>query len=148
MRAIEFRGKSLQTGEWVYGDLLKYADGAQIWYDTENGKWNCQVDPKTVGQCTGLKDKEGNKIYTGDITSLVVDGAERRFIVDIETVVRDFVNHPGFYDAISKVAVTAVTFTWNGFKLFPCVDKNGTSDTKLMTITGNIHDNPELLEVE
>ena len=66
MREILFRGKSIDSGEWMYGDLLRYAETAQIWYETDNGKWNCLVDPATVGQYTGV-DGENGAIFEGDI---------------------------------------------------------------------------------
>ena len=68
MREILFRGKRVDDGEWVEGDLLhsyfKKGDTCICCPDWTNIK---QVDPSTVGQYTGLVDKHGVKIFEGDI---------------------------------------------------------------------------------
>ena len=79
MREILFKARRLDNGDWVEGDLVRHPSAIQIgddystWYihvpptdpDDRDGVFN--VDPSTVCQYTGLTDKNGKKIFKGDI---------------------------------------------------------------------------------
>lgn len=128
MREILFRGKakyengSIKKGVWVYGDLIR-VNGITKIYDDVLGY--VEVNPETVGQFTGLYDKNGERIFEGDI----IHSTETK-----ETaVVQWFPEHSAFM--VWCKASNEVGF------LYEC--------TKLITeVIVNVHDNPELLEVQ
>jgi uncharacterized phage protein (TIGR01671 family) len=129
MREILFRGKRKDTGEWLQGDLIhsQYKLGDTCVGQYGNTVGIHQVDPETVGQFTGLIDKNGKKIFEGDIIKI-----------------------PDDYDefGINAGEVYEVYFAFGGFRLKP---KRSNAkgfwleDDKTVEIIGNIHDNPELL---
>lgn len=135
-RVIKFRGKRLTDGKWIYGDFFRNRRLAFIAADgiVENplASWqDYNVDPDTVGQFTGLYDREGNEIFEGD----VVTGLEYA----------DF--HTGDDGNVNAVVVWDTE--WASFMLYagcrvnirPCADIR-----RRIRVTGNIHDNPSLLE--
>ena len=68
MREIKFRGKRLDNGEWIEGDLLRMNGHWFIFPDpAPEGIDKYAVDPATVGQYTGLHDRKGIAIYEGDV---------------------------------------------------------------------------------
>ena len=125
MREILFRGKRLDNGEWVEGDLRHggYYSGDKEVYITQNRPVliNYPVDPETVGQFTGRVDKNGRKVFEGDIISITAfapnifvgvvlwDDHDQCYLIvkdPIEQIhIDDFGNYgkPSYYEAIGNI---------------------------------------------
>lgn len=82
MRTIKFRGKSIDTNEWLYGDLVHSADNKRfgILVNDKDSYDECEVAPETVGQFIGLYDCDGKEIFEGDILDFDGFTAEVRFV--------------------------------------------------------------------
>lgn len=139
MREILFRGKAInrdryahfktdyKNGDWVYGLLTKKFDerfeNLPAEMTNEYGISGIDIDYKTVGQYTGLTDRNGNKVFEGDILtgqSIFHDYKEHFVCIFIEG---------GFYFRGER--------SDNDY----CLDNIVSGE-----IIGNIYDNPELLE--
>ncbi len=139
MREILFRGKRLDSGEWITGQLLNFEDGrARICergtdifcYEKDESIIQTvahRVDPETVGQYTGFVDKNGKKVFEGDIVYMdewilsymqVAYAQGAFFLAEIDKPVK-------YYDAICYLKHCGK----------PCAE-----------VIGNIYDNPELIK--
>jgi uncharacterized phage protein (TIGR01671 family) len=132
MREILFRGKCVDNGEWVYGDLQQMETMYILSKEKQTPPhigcfWKPNmVIPETVGQFTGLTDKNGKKIFEGDVvreTFLATD------------VIGDIRYIDGCFDFVFKRDGREVRDYLKCLTCNHCVE-----------IIGNIHDNPELLE--
>lgn len=148
-REIKFRGKSLDNGEWVYGDLLQIAGGCVIYHGSRTDSDDIDassnvavmmrmdevspVHPDTIGQFTGFYDRTGREIYEGDIVNWIIGMYGEGFV---EEGCVEWVQQEGCYVVINK-------FETNDHRkivqpLIRCLNK--------IKVVGNVYDNPELLK--
>lgn len=130
MREILFRGKNIDDGHWVYGTPISLRNG-ETYMNFEFMGWidRTIVIPETLGQYTGLTDKNGARIFEGDIVSGHLDDL--------------------FPEDESRYEIAWIDYGWHLTNL------DGTVDTaeqdwvnQNFEVVGNIYDNPELVEVE
>ena len=171
MREILFRGKRTDNGEWVYGyytNARYYLDKKEMHFIFEqDGEMypHCEfagceeVIPETVGQYTGLTDKNGRKIFEGDI---ILYHHKVKKLVPCEDATQEEIQHYGLdhdtglglayrptktirykgYVTVDNLLGLDLNLT-NNCKWWLC-EKNGQLTS--VEVIGNIYDNPELLK--
>ena len=155
-REILLRAKCF--GKWRYGSYVHFDKKPThdcyncnykdfIVTNEEDGEHYYPItDLSSIGQYTGLKYKNGKKIFEGDILRFEVpDGTIRHFV--IEWASEDRILRPlfNFVPDGNPIRISGWCFNWNGYRLYPSVI-DGVPDNEVMEIVGNIHDNPKLMK--
>ena len=133
MRDILFRGKRVDNGEWIQGDLVQFLPHGIVRIVTQEPPYkDAEVDSDTVGQFTGLTDKNGRKIFEGDIIHLEYSQV--------------FFGGEYFGEYTAEVSYKEGCFITDGMNNGDEIETplSGFNNDEV-EIIGNIHDNPELL---
>lgn len=148
MRKNEYRGKRTDGKGWVYGDLINHSEKEKIILEQNNGQWDIlesgyKVIPETVGQLTGLEDKNGKKIYDGD----VIEDYRGKLVVCYVQYTAMFCgvdcSKPSIDDSRGQGRTPYEIFLDNE----SCVEFDFVVGiTGKPVVIGNIHDNPDLIE--
>jgi uncharacterized phage protein (TIGR01671 family) len=149
MREIKFRGQKVNTKEWIYGSLIITNNLYEICDDSTFSKWREEVETETVGQFTGLKDKDGKDIYENDILSVPYITP---FGVNTQEEDLDLRSSVSFQDGMFglkyKHHITSLQ-THLTKEIGDYIPNYGNkviiSDSSTVTVIGNTHEHPELL---
>lgn len=136
MREILFRGKT--DAKWVYGDIWHLNDG-RVTIRKDGELFPYEVIPETVGQYTGLKDKNGKKIFEGDIVELYDKNNDIKMKACVE-----FGNPNKEYNWGYQLVATGETIPNLDILLWVEMEDTGA----FIEVIGNVHDNPDLLKGE
>ena len=137
MRKIKFRAQDF-SGKWQYGYVARFNESSIIMPIKQEDNLALYVIPETVGQYTGLNDIYGNEVYEDDI--VIIDGEpnNRRIIVYYEEAFN--IATVEEYESLQNGAHPYL----NDYAHMTCL--NEWSNTGLIRVLGNIHDDPELVE--
>ena len=135
MREILFRGKRIDNGEWIYGYYVYSKSEDECFILPQEG-FNTKVYHDTVGQYTGLTDKNGNKIFEGDIVRIneSISKSKRMGVVIYDETKGQTCIDVG--DGCKKYSFERKIIIKDG----KCTIENSLT----FEIIGNIYDNPEL----
>ena len=132
MRQIKFRAQDIASNKWLYGDLRYHKDDVCI-FEQEGNKGE-QVKRDTVGQFTCLYDKNGKEIYEGDIIKIPTKHGDDVFWIGYET------SHIGAFCLCEDYDCNSTFVSIFG--------RNYNYEPFYCEVIGNIHDNPELMNVQ
>ena len=131
MRDILFRGKRKDNREWVYGYVYRIWERVYILWGMTNDVPNMiEVDPETVGQYTGLTDKNGKKIFEGDVVYSIYSKKNYPVLFGEYTYIDDYGDEQGACGWYNEEGDYSTAFG---------------NPEEWAEVIGNIHDNPELL---
>jgi uncharacterized phage protein (TIGR01671 family) len=135
MREIKFRGKRIDDGEWIYGDLFSNIAGQTfireiraICYADEGPseeQHDYEIDPKTIGEFAGLHDSKGREVYEGDILSIPHGWS-------------------GYYEEKAHLA----NIEWDDGDMRFYFSHPDDVNIRECEIIGNIHENPTMIDYE
>ena len=128
MREFLFRGKTY-SNKWVYGYLVKGSIDEDFYILKNVGGTPFWIDQETIGQYTGLTDKNGKKIFEGDIV---------KFHTETYTSESDTIGKIEYFNGTFGISYK------NGKHFLEFI--NMSMYVRWYEVIGNIHDNPELLE--
>ena len=139
MREILFRGKRADNGEWETGSLVIIRDGCsdkEVFIADKMTGYHTPVIPETVGQYTGLTDRNGTKIFEGDIVSGTVYSSEWIGVIVWIDEIASF--GARYFHRIDPTA-------WQNSSILTAVSRHR-QDEFAAQVIGNIYDNPELMK--
>ena len=156
MRQIKFRAQDIASNKWLYGDLRHHKDDVCIF--EHGGTKGEQVKKETVGQFTGLQDKNGKEIYEGDILRLKafsnlamapgISHEEYKEMIQMFSI--DDLKGELEAESITAVcfeeSMMVVSIDWHNDTYFSCLwgDQKKSSSIFECEVIGNIHDNPDI----
>lgn len=156
MREILFRGKDIDTGKWAHGGYSLYPHtrfpARPTIYEVDHGYWRpVEIMPETLGQYTGLEDRNDKRIFEGDIVRC------KHFYKDYDGTFESAKIRSAYGKAFDKTTDEPTYLRNYAVRMYDgsWELRNGSDGHKInsnyiinheIEVIGNIHDNPELLK--